>query len=171
MRQVRLYKEEIRTRLKSYLLDNLNFRAAQLGLETITNCETGLTSVPASSGNLLPTLFIYIGDRNVSQDWFDSYSVQIGVAFGCGTPQEGEAKADIWEDVIEDVFRTDRSLGDACLTWTGEPTISSVGEPSFWMAMARFDIEYDINAYTDDADEEEETETTAEPEEETSGEE
>ncbi len=52
--------------------------------------------------------------------------------------------ADLWEDIIEDVFRADRSLGDAALTWTDEPELSSEGEPGMWMVFCMFSVEYDL---------------------------
>lgn len=140
---MRQYKAEIREKLVDYFTDSLNARAEELGLERIIYVETGANSAPMASPST-PTLYLYVGGRELSQSFFDSYHVQLGICFGCGTPEQGEGMADLWEDAIEDVFRSDRSLGDAALTWTGEPSVSSVGEPSMWMTMCEFNVEYDL---------------------------
>lgn len=140
---MRRYKTEIREKLKDYLVETLNTRAVELGLDPIINVETGITAAPgATTSN--PTLFLYVGGRELSQSFFDSYAVQVGICFGCATPEDGERMADMWEDALEDVFRSDRSLGDAALTWTGDPTVKSDGEPGLWMTFCEFNVEYDI---------------------------
>lgn len=159
---MRQYKTEIRTKLIDFLLVELNARAEELGIESIVNVETGITAVPgATAAN--PSLFLYVGGRELSQSFFDSYAVQIGICFGCATPQDGERIADLWEDAIEDIFRTDRSLGDAALTWTGEPTVKSEGEANLWITICEFNVEYDIGGgkYNDEEEQHEELEMSA----------
>ena len=140
---MRQYKTEIRDKMAAYLMEELNLRAEELGLDKISHVETGITSTPGVS-SASPILYLFIGARNLSQDFFDSYTCRMGICFGCGTPQDGEATADLWEDAIEDVFRKDRGLGDSCLMWANEPTIMSVGEPGIWMTTCDFDVEYDL---------------------------
>lgn len=137
------YKKQIRETMTDYLLAQLNARAAVVGLPTIEHVETGLTGAPGSS-SFSPSLYIYVGERTLGASFFDNYAVQFAVAFGCSNPQEGEAVADKWEDVIEDIFRTDRSLGDSCLQWVNNPEITSLGEPGFWMSYCRFTVEVDL---------------------------
>lgn len=140
---MREYKAEIREKISAYLLSQLNQRAEEKGLPSIVNVETGVTAIPGATGHN-PTLYLHVGGRSLSQAFFDTYQVHVGVCFGCATPQDGEHMADLWEDIIEDVFRADRSLGDAALTWTDEPELSSEGEPGMWMVFCMFSVEYDL---------------------------
>lgn len=139
---MRFYKDEIKNKMANYLMTEVNRRAEEIGLDLVEHLDSGLWDSMSSAP--VPVLYLFVGARHLSQSFFDTYNCRIGICFGCGTPMEGLEKADKWEDIIEDVFRASRGLGDSCLMWTNEPVVNSVGEPGMWMTTCDFDVEVDL---------------------------
>ena len=107
-------KSEIYDGISDYIVKRLNEMALKKGLSPIVNRINGMTSTLSTAQRLL-CLLLAIDSREIKDAYFTSFKISLGISFTSTSPNDSEKTGDEWEDILEELFRTDCTLGDNVL--------------------------------------------------------
>lgn len=128
-------------KLGEYLLGWFNERAMENNLEMLSSVLTGQTAT-LGTAPITPTLFLALPSRTVEDKAFTTYHCQIGIVFPSPTPEQGEVIGDLWEDILEELIRSNCNLGGLGHIDSSE-SIESAYSPAMGFVTVELDVEVD----------------------------
>ena len=132
-------KHELIEGVSQYLYDTLNEKGAEKNIPTLRKLVRGQTG-SAEFTTDYPCLFVACDGREVD-GYFTRYDLSVGIALTAANMTEAEEFGDTWEDILEEIYRTDCSLGGLVLDITGVQTISGKMETGVWMVYSNITVE------------------------------
>lgn len=122
-----------------YLLNALNKRAIEAEIPPIVAVVNGQTE-SLEYATQYPALFIACTGRTLN-GYFTDYEFSLGIALTAPTPELAEAYGDEWEDIVEDIYRHDCSLGGLVVDIVDSTSISGQQTAGMWFVASEMTLE------------------------------
>lgn len=134
-----LSKRKLVEEVSRYLVEALNVRAMAAGIQPIVEVVNGQTE-SLEMARRYPALFVVCSGRTID-GYFTDYDFSVGIALTAPTPEMAEAYGDQWEDILEDIYRNDCSLGGLVVDIKGSTSISGQQASGMWFVASEMTVE------------------------------
>ena len=134
-----LSKRELVKEVSRYLAESLNIRAMAAGIPPIAEVVNGQTE-SLELARRYPALFVACSGRTID-GYFTDYDFSVGIALTAPTPEMAEEYGDQWEDIIEDIYRNDCSLGGLIVDIKDSTSISGQQTAGMWFVASEMTVE------------------------------
>ena len=133
-------KSEIYSGLSDYIVKRLNDMALKKGLSPIVSRISGMTST-LSTAERLPCLLLAIDSREIKDVYFTDFKISLGISFTSTSPNDSEKTGDEWEDILEELFRDDCTLGGNVLEIGHDISIEGIALSGMYVVYCEFSAE------------------------------
>ena len=133
-------KSEIYAGLSNYIVKRLNDMALRKGLSPIVNLISGMTST-LSTAERLPCLLLAIDSREIKDVYCTDFKRSLEISFTSTSQKKKKKTGDEWEDILEELFRSDCTLGNNVLEIGHDITIEGIALSGMYVVYCEFTAE------------------------------
>lgn len=139
--------------LKTYLKAEFTKRVREINeddpsvhLPDVATWDSGFSAV-LSGLKAYPGVLLIVDGRNLVESYFTTFNVGIGIGLTANDPVYLEQIGGLYEDILEDVIRSDWTLGGSCIDTHLGAKFESDCVNNVYLIMAQLECEVDLGGF------------------------